>query len=177
VLPIFEGSGNLSVGIHEATWEQLAARYGTTPHRQSLLARLKRARDSMRDAGCRRAYVDGSFVTAKGDPADFDVCWEESNVDPLLLDPVLMDFSEQRRAQKERFGGELFQATMPAAHDHADFLDYLQHARATNAPKGIVAIDLKDFHDHQRAPVQDHQELAEEVRRGGRPPRAEQPAS
>ena len=101
--------------------------------------------NSLRDAGCRRAYVDGSFVTAKGDPADFDVCWEESNVDPLLLDPVLMDFSERRRAQKERFGGELFPATMPAGRGYANFLDYFEHERATNAPKRIVAIDLKDL--------------------------------
>lgn len=70
---------------------------------------------------------------------------EESDVDPLLLDPVLMDFSERRRAHKERFGGELFPATMPAGPGYADFLDYFQHARATNAPKGIVAIDLKDL--------------------------------
>ena len=145
MLPDFEESGNLPVGIHEATWEELAARYGTTPHRHSLLAGLKRALGSLRDAGCRRAYVDGSFVTAKGDPADFDVCWEKSNVDPLLLDPVLMDFPERRRAQKERFGGELFPATMRDGPGYADFLDYFQHERATNAPKGIVGIDLKDL--------------------------------
>jgi len=145
VLPDFEESGNLPVGIHEATWEELAARYGTTPHRHRLLAGLKRALGSLRDAGCRRAYVDGSFVTAKGDPADFDVCWDESNVDPVLLDPVLMDFSERRRAQKERFGGELFPATMPAGPGYADFLDYFQHERATDEPKGIVAIDLEDL--------------------------------
>jgi Family of unknown function (DUF6932) len=145
VLPTFEESGILPVGIHEATWEELATRYGTTPHRQSLLAGLKRALGSLRDAGCRRAYVDGSFVTAREDPADFDGCWEESNVDPLLLDPALMDFSERRRAQKERFGGELFPATMSPGPGYADFLDYFQHERATNAPKGIVAIDLKDL--------------------------------
>ena len=68
----------------------------------------------------------------------------ESKVDPLLLDPVLMDFSDRRRAQKEQFGGELFPATMPAGPGYADFLDYFQHERDTNAPKGIVAIDLKD---------------------------------
>ena len=84
-------------------------------------------------------------MTAKGEPADFDVCWDESNVDPLLLEPVLMDFSERRRAQKERFGGELFPATMRAGPGYADFLEYFQHQRATDEPKGIVAIDLKDL--------------------------------
>ena len=145
MLPNLEESGSLPAGIHNATWEELATRYGTTPHRRRLLAGLRRALDSLRDAGCRRVYVDGSFVTAKEDPADFDVCWEESNVDPRLLDSTLLDFSERRRAQKERFGGELFPATMPAGPGYADFLDYFQHERATNAPKGIVAIDLEDL--------------------------------
>jgi hypothetical protein len=73
------------------------------------------------------------------------LCWEESNVDTPRLDPVLMNLSERRRAQKERFGGELFPATMPADPGYADFRDYFQHELANNAPKGIVAIDLKDL--------------------------------
>lgn len=93
-------SGNLPAGIHETSWDGFAARYATTPHRRNLLDGLKRALESLRDAGCRRAYVDGSFVTAKEHPADFDACWEESDVDPALIDPALVDFSDQRRAEK-----------------------------------------------------------------------------
>jgi hypothetical protein len=145
VIPSFEESGNLPPGVHEASWDELAARYGTTEHRQNLLGGLGAALDSLRRAGCRRAYIDGSFVTAKPDPSDFDVCWEERNVDPLLLDPVLMDFSDQRRAQKERFGGELFPATMPAGPGEADFLEYFQHEPKTDLPKGILAISLKNL--------------------------------
>jgi len=43
-------------------------------------------------AGCRTAYVDGSFVTAKEDPEDFDGCWESEGVSLKALDPVLCDF-------------------------------------------------------------------------------------
>ena len=145
MIPSFEESGNLPAGIHEGSWNDFAARYGTTPHRRTLLDGLQRALKSLRDAGCRRAYLDGSFVTAKEHPSDFDACWEESDVDPVLLDPALFDFSNQRRAQKERFGGELFPATMPAGPGYADFLDYFQHERDTAVPKGIVAINLKDL--------------------------------
>lgn len=145
MIPSIDDAGNLPPGVHEATWDELTARYGTTEHRRKLLAGLRRALQALRAAGCRRAYVDGSFVTAESDPADFDVCWEESNVDPMLLDPVLMDFSNRRRAQKDRFGGELFPATMPAGPGDADFLDYFQHDRETEARKGIVAIDLQDL--------------------------------
>ena len=89
----FEESGSLPAGIHEVSWDDFAARYGTTSHRRNLLAGLKCALESLCDAGCRRAYVDGSFVTAREHPSDFDACWEESEVDPVLLDPALLDFS------------------------------------------------------------------------------------
>ena len=84
-------------------------------------------------------------MTAKEQPGDFDGCWEASNVDPLLLDPALMDFSDRRRAQKLRFGGELFPADLPADPEGTQFLDHFQQDKHTREPKGIVAIDLKDL--------------------------------
>src|SRR5919204_935850 len=109
MIPPFEPStGLLPAGLHEATWEELVARFGTTPRRLALLAGLKAALDGLRAAGCRRAYVDGSFVTTKPDPGDFDGCWETDGVDPARLDPVLMTFDRGRRAQKAKYGGELF---------------------------------------------------------------------
>lgn len=42
---------------------EIVARYGYTAHRLRLLTGLKSALDSLRDAGYRRAYLDGSFVT------------------------------------------------------------------------------------------------------------------
>ena len=83
-------------------------------------------------------------MTAKEHPSDFDACWEERNVDPLLLDPTLLDFSDRRCAQNSRFGGELFPATMPAGVRDADFVDYFQHDPNTRQPKGIIAINLED---------------------------------
>ena len=145
MIPPFEESGNLPAGIHEATWNEFSARYGTTPHRRNLLDGLGLALVALRRAGCRRAYIDGSFVTAKEHPGDFDGCWEASNVDPLLLDPALMDFSDRRRAQKSRFGGELFPADLPADPEGTQFLDHFQRDKHTREPKGIVAIDLKDL--------------------------------
>ncbi len=42
---------------------------------------LRSALESLEGAGCRTAYVDGSFVTAKELPNDFDACWEEVGLD------------------------------------------------------------------------------------------------
>jgi hypothetical protein len=145
VIPDLDAAGNLSAGIHDATWNELETRYGTTAHRRQLLDGLRRALESLRDAGCRRVYVNGSFVTVKDQPGDFDACWEAANVDPRLLDPTLLDFSERRRAQKTKFGGELFPAEVPADPAGTRFLDYFQQDKTTGARKGIVALDLKDL--------------------------------
>ena len=142
MIPSFDASGNLPPGIHDATWEELTERFGQSSTRQQLLAGLRQALESLRGAGCRRVYIDGSFVSAKETPQDFDACWEVSNVDPTLLDPVLLDFSDARRAQKERFGGELFPAEAPADPVGTRFLDYFRQDKDTGAPKGIVALDL-----------------------------------
>ena len=104
-------SGYLPPGVHQATWEEIVARYCSTPRRLRLLAGLKEALDALRTAGCGRAYLDGSFVTAKEEPNDFDACWEMTGVDFDVLDrldPVLLDWRHRRAAQNARFGGELF---------------------------------------------------------------------
>ncbi|MHB8644453.1 MAG: DUF6932 family protein [Thermomicrobiales bacterium] len=142
MIPSFEASGNLPPGVHAATWEEFVARYGSTPHRLALLAGLKAALDALRAAGCARVYLDGSFVTAKATPGDFDGCWEVAGVDPDLLDPVLLVFANQRAAQKAKYGGELFPAETTADPFGTRFLEFFQRDKRTGDPKGIIAIDL-----------------------------------
>src|SRR5438094_981503 len=113
MIPPFKSAGSLPSGIHPASWQQLTERLGATSHRRQLLAGLKAALTSLRVGGCRTAYVDGSFVTAKDVPGDFDACWDTTGVDPALLDPVLLVFDRGRAAQKAKYGGELFPAQLP----------------------------------------------------------------
>jgi hypothetical protein len=142
-IPPFEEGGNLPPGIHDATWEEIVDRFGFTARREELLTGLHEALLSLRDAGCRRAYLDGSFVTTKEEPGDFDACWEVAGVDAGRLDPVLLTFTDARRAQKERFGGELFPAEAAAEPHGTRFLEYFQRDKITGEPKGIVALDLE----------------------------------
>lgn len=44
----------------------------------------------LRAAGCKRAYIDGSFINAKERPGDFDACWDLDGVDFDVID--LEDF-------------------------------------------------------------------------------------
>ena len=97
--------------------------------------------DSIR-AGCRTVYLDGSFVTSKQVPNDFDACWDETGVDMTLIDPVLLEFDRGRAAQRAKYGGEFFPATWVARMRGDVFLDFFQIDRETGQTKGIVALDL-----------------------------------
>ena len=99
--------------------------------------------EALRDAGCRTVYVDGSLVTAKSHPADFDGCWEEDGIDFNLLDPVLLTFDPGRATQKAKFGGELFPASVSADQGGCVFLEFFQTDKETGYGKGIIALDLR----------------------------------
>ena len=92
-------------------------------------------------AGGRTLYIDGSFVTVKSFPGDFDACYDIAGVSAHLLDPVFFNFANKRAAQKARFKGELFVANALAAPG-ASFFDFFQKDKHTGMPKGIVSLDL-----------------------------------
>jgi hypothetical protein len=142
VIPPFTPDGYLPPGLHGATWQEIADRFGGTEARERLLEGLRQALTALRDAGCRTVYVDGSFVTAKSTPGDFDGCWEPDGVDLGRLDPTLYDFDAGRRAQKRKYGGELFPASFPADSAGSVMLELFQRDRDANVRKGIIVIDL-----------------------------------
>ncbi len=143
MLPPFEPSGDLPPGIYWAEWQEFVERFGTTPHRARLLRGLKAALESFRRAGCHTVYVNGSFVTTKQVPADYDACWEEDGVDPMLLDPILLRFDNRRAAQKAKYLGEFFPASWDADGTGSTFLEFFQGNEETGLHKGIVALDLR----------------------------------
>jgi hypothetical protein len=145
MIPAFDGDGNLPPGIHVAAWKELEQRFASTAHRRALLRGLRHASTILLRAGCRRIYVDGSFVTAKRRPNDFDMAWEPAGVDIrklLALEPVFRDFSNQRSAQKAKFRGEFFPSSFLADTVGNTFLEFFQIDRNTGNAKGIIAIDL-----------------------------------
>jgi hypothetical protein len=146
MIPLFEtdpgedGRNQLPPGIHVATWPELVERFGTNQRRREILAGLLRALQALKVAGCQRVYVDGSFVTSKEVPVDFDGCWDHAGVDFDALDPVLLDFDGHREAQKAKFGGEMFVVDAPGNR----FLEFFQLDR-DGRPKGIIQINLADI--------------------------------
>jgi hypothetical protein len=138
VVPAFQYDGNLPPGIHWADWTEIALRFGGTPHRRILLRGLQEAAGQLSQAGCKAIFLDGSFVTAKEQPGDFDACWDIADVDPDRLDPIFFDFENGRAAQKARFYGEFFPAQLPEGWSGKAFLEFFQTDKETGNPKGIV---------------------------------------
>ena len=142
MIPQFNSAGLLPPGVHWANWEELKVRFGNTPWRQRLMEGFRAAMGNLKDAGCRTVYLDGSFVTSKVHPNDYDACWEEAGVDPTALDPVLLTFDAGRATQKAEYLGELFPASIIADSEGLSFLEFFQTDKETGRPKGIIAIDL-----------------------------------
>ncbi|MGF1602579.1 MAG: hypothetical protein ACFCU8_11260 [Thermosynechococcaceae cyanobacterium] len=144
MIPSFKADGKLPTGVHTCTWEEFVARFGTTPHRLSLIAGLKIAMEQLQGSGCQTVYIDGSFVPNKIVPGDFDACWDVTDVDMNQLKavaPALFSFANKRAAQKAQYGGEFFPAGWPADSTGTLFLDFFQKDR-DGTPKGIISIEL-----------------------------------
>lgn len=135
-------NGDLPPGVHFATWREVEDRLAFNPWRGRLLAGLREACEELRRAGCRLVYLDGSFVSAKERPGDFDPCWDIRNVDEEGLDPVFWDFADGRAAQKRRFQGEFFPAQLPEGATGRAFVEFFQVNKMTGEAKGLLAIRL-----------------------------------
>lgn len=140
----FNDSGMLPEGIHWADLTEVQSRFGGNPHRGRLLSGLERALKALQLAGCSRVYLDGSFVTAKDFPGDYDACWDMKGVNSAALDPVFSEFDNKRIAQKVKFFGEFFPAHLQVApaSPYRTILDFFQTDKLTGKKKGIVGINF-----------------------------------
>ncbi len=138
---------NLPPGIHRATWVEIEGRYGKTARRRAMLRGLVEAIGALKSSGCARVYLDGSFITDKVEPGDFDGCWDREGVDSArlmqLAPELLLGFVHPRAVQKARFLGELFISNSPADGAGRTFLEFFQRDKRTEEPKDIILIELE----------------------------------
>ena len=139
-LPQFRQDGTLPVGEHNTTWAEFASRFGGNNRRKALLGGLHSVLVELQRVGCRTVWIDGSFVTIKSEPKDFDMCWDSSGVDEAALDPVFFIFANGRAAQKAKYGGEMLPANAPADTQGTTYRQFFQ--QKYGVAKGIVRIDL-----------------------------------
>jgi hypothetical protein len=132
VIPPFDERGNLPPGIHGASWDAIRDRFGGNEWRRTLLGGVLRAVRDLKRAGCQRVWLDGSFVTDREFPGDFDLCYDVASVDIDAMEPALLD----RTSSKGVYGGDIL-----PTFEALSFLDFFQQDRDGNV-KGIIEIEL-----------------------------------
>ena len=145
MIPPFTSDGLLPPGIHWIVWDELQAHFGYNDYRRNLLFGMQVGIHSLHQAGCQEIYIDGSFCTQKEFPGDFDICYEDNSVDWDWLfnnDPVLLDFSDRRAAQKRKYLGEFFPFSATAAPPNLTYLEFFQIDKNTGDPKGILGLKI-----------------------------------
>jgi hypothetical protein len=91
MLPPLNEHGYLPPGIHRATLDEVIARFGTSnPDRRAIGDSLRWLADSARQVGVERILVNGSFATAKRDPADVDVAVLVEHLGPSAIHELEM---------------------------------------------------------------------------------------
>ncbi len=146
MIPDFEENGYLPLGVHFCEWEEVVERFGINQKRLRLIQVLRMAMEELKYSGCQTIYINGSFISSKENPGDFDMCWEESGININYLKtiaPTLYNFGLRRTEQKNKYRGEIFPANYPANETGILYIDFFQFDTRTNIFKGIIAIDLK----------------------------------
>ena len=130
----------LPPGIYDSSLEEVHKRYVFNQRRSDLFEGLKQGLINLFNAGCPQVFLDGSYVTSKPLPNDYEVCWDTQFVDPNILDPVFLDFSDYRASQKEKYQGEYFPAMMIEGFTRRPFVGFFQNDKETGSRKGIIRI-------------------------------------
>jgi Family of unknown function (DUF6932) len=115
--------------------DEIRVSFATNAARQRLFSGFEKVVAALQHANCQTIYLDGSFVTGKPTPDDFDGCWEPAGVQVSKLDPVLLKFKPPRTEQKSKYFGEMFVSSAPAAPGKI-FLDFFSKKNIPVFPKG-----------------------------------------
>jgi hypothetical protein len=131
MIPQYNDDGYLPPGIHRATLEEIASRFGQESElRQVQMESLRWLVDLARRAGAQRIVVNGSFVTDKLEPNDVDCV--------LLIGP---DFPRDAVAEAELLAGLPFiNLELVGAEAFQQFTEKTFATDRNLVPKGMVEV-------------------------------------
>jgi hypothetical protein len=144
MLPAFRDDGWLPIGHHDATWEEITNRFEGLPgsRRFDLTKRLFELRDSLRKLGVvGYLLLDGSYISAKLDPKDFDILLVASAEIQALKEasPELTRLLNAERAEREG-GYSLF--FVPIDSTALELISSMWDLDKSGTPKGILKVAL-----------------------------------
>lgn len=141
-------NGRLVVGTHLISWAEFVEEFGYTSHRKQLIEGLKMALNILKKYGCERVYIDGSFVTKKLVPGDWDGCYVCIGMNESKMrkeEPVFHNMAPPRQKQKDRFKGEMMPSDLIVGPNDQTILDYFKFDNRENIEKGIIELSLRNF--------------------------------
>jgi hypothetical protein len=142
-LPEFDSVGDLPEGVHQATMDEIRARFGHgTPQRQAVTARLLRIYHLAAATGeLDRVIIFGSYITTKPDPNDVDVILVMSDdFEVHAYDEATRRLFDHTQAA-EAFGASIFwlRPSMLFLETLEEFIEHWQIKRDLTR-RGIVEV-------------------------------------
>jgi hypothetical protein len=142
-LPDFSNQGELPTGAHQATMDEIIARFGSgTPQRQAARARLVRIYKLIKATGkLERLIIFGSYITTKPNPNDVDlVLIIAADFNLQACDEETRGLFEHTRAAEE-FGASIIwiRPSMLLLETREQFIEYWQIKR-DRTRRGIVEV-------------------------------------
>lgn len=140
--PGYNSEGYLPVGIYKMGWDEFVTKFSFTSIRELQIKGLIKAIPKFKAAGASHLYIDGSFITKKYNPSDYDVLYDITEIDLEILDPILKDASSAgRKTQKVHYRGEFVPLTNQA-NDYMTYWQFYQVSKSSGNAKGIIVIDI-----------------------------------
>ncbi|MCJ2075986.1 hypothetical protein MKK68_10000 [Methylobacterium sp. E-016] len=141
MIPDFEAAtGYLPEGEHVADWNEVCDRFAWNAHRVHLLSGLRRLTIALRDAGCGLFLLDGSFVTRKEFPGDFDACCDYSGMTAITL--MRLRLMGSKEIMKAEYFGEVYAYAEPVPGDERYSFRMFFQRDVDDVPKGLVRLNL-----------------------------------
>lgn len=135
--------GRLRPGIHDVSLKEIEEHFCFNEYRWKLFRRAVPAIRNLIAAGVTDIYLDGSFAESKPRPNDIDGCWVPyPHMVSAKIDPVLLDFRNQRAAMKKKYSVDFFLANVLEGGTGKPFLEFFQKDR-DGKPKGILKVKLE----------------------------------
>jgi hypothetical protein len=131
--------GVLPRGLHHVNLREFRDCFAYNERRSWLFEGFLLACRDLREAGCGRIYVGGSFVTSKAEPGDYDACWDPVGVLPSL-DPVIYD-DALRHERQQKYRGDLLIGGVGDGPAGESFR-FLSCDKTTGEERGMIGIKL-----------------------------------
>lgn len=133
----------LPEGIHESSFREVEDVLTFSERRELLFNGLIQGSMALCGAGCSILYLDGSFVTLKVEPGDYDAVWDTQGVNFNILDSVFKENKPPRLSQKNKFLGEYLPTEYIEDGRSTYMIEFFQDIRHSVVKKGILKINLQ----------------------------------